>query len=49
MCRLRFVAGDCVDLLLYLGYNLSEFKTVTRIALADNAQMLDALQFGAIP
>ena len=28
---------------------LSEFKTVAKIALADDAQMLEALQFGAIP
>ncbi len=27
---------------------LSEFKTVARIALADNAQMLEALQFGTV-
>ncbi len=28
---------------------LSEFRTVARIALADNAQMLEALQFGVVP
>ncbi|MEE8307468.1 MAG: hypothetical protein V3R81_09395 [Gammaproteobacteria bacterium] len=28
---------------------LNEFKTVAKIALADNAQMLEALQFGVIP